>query len=157
MSRNIKKLWRGAGDKHGCSFNPYSIDDWPLQYINSSQQRNTWDYTHMNFHFFILIDVLLYFLCIFLKKIASLFLFYRHDCGFFMLQNMHSYDSIGLVIFDQEDILNIRMTILYNWLVNSDFRIDIQAIFGVNPGIMSWPFFIRPNSLFSSLWTSISS
>ena len=41
MSQNIKKLWREAGDKCGCSFNPYSIDDWPLQYINSSQQRNT--------------------------------------------------------------------------------------------------------------------
>ena len=41
MSRNIKKLWREAADERGRSFNPYSIDEWPLQYINSSQQRNT--------------------------------------------------------------------------------------------------------------------
>ena len=85
-----------------------------------------------------------------------MFAFYRHDCGFFMLQNMHSYDSTGLVIFDQEDILNIRMAILYNWLVNSDFHIDIEAIFGVKPGNLflsifvqlELPFFFVMNFLF---------
>ena len=58
----------------------------------------------------------------------------RHDCGFFMLQNLNSYDGNGLVIYGQKDILNIKMTLLYSWLTKSDFAIDLKAIIGVEAG-----------------------
>lgn len=41
MGRNIKKLWREARDSKGNSFEPKSIDHWPLGYVNSPRQGNT--------------------------------------------------------------------------------------------------------------------
>ena len=58
----------------------------------------------------------------------------RRDCGFFMLQNLQSYDGHGLILFEQKDILNIRMTMLYSWLTASYFSIDLKNAIGVDPG-----------------------
>ena len=51
-----------------------------------------------------------------------------------MLQNLQSYDGNGLISFDQKDILNIRMTVLYSWLTASDFVIDLKSVLGIDPG-----------------------
>ena len=51
-----------------------------------------------------------------------------------MLQVLLTYDGNSLLIFKQEDILNIRMTTLYSWLTDSDFNINLKDVLGVEPG-----------------------
>ena len=51
-----------------------------------------------------------------------------------MLQTLQSYDGDGMLIFNQDDILHIRMTLLYSWLTSSDFNIDLKAVLGIEPG-----------------------
>ena len=60
----------------------------------------------------------------------------RHDCGFFMLQVLQSWDGENFVIFKQDDILSIRMTLLYSWLTAPQFNIDLKSVIGVDPGII---------------------
>ena len=52
-----------------------------------------------------------------------------------MLQFLLTYDGKGMVIFTQNDILNIRMTLLYGWLTGGDFKIDVKGLLGVDAGI----------------------
>ena len=52
-----------------------------------------------------------------------------------MLQVVLTYDGNSLLIFKQEDILNIRMTTLYSWLTDSDFNINLQDVLGLEPGL----------------------
>lgn len=67
----------------------------------------------------------------------SLFVFFcSHDCGFFMLQILDSYDGESMCLFSQKDILNIRMTMLYSWLTGGDFNIDLKDVLGVDPGMI---------------------
>ena len=54
-----------------------------------------------------------------------------------MLQFLLTFDGDGLVSFDQKDILNIRMTTLYIWLIAHDFKIDLTEMFGIDPGMLS--------------------
>ncbi|KAK1615166.1 hypothetical protein QYE76_020683 [Lolium multiflorum] len=58
-----------------------------------------------------------------------------HDCGFFMLQILDSYDGESMCLFSQKDILNIRMTMLYSWLTGGDFNIDLKDVLGVDPEV----------------------
>ncbi|KAK1603787.1 hypothetical protein QYE76_034036 [Lolium multiflorum] len=58
-----------------------------------------------------------------------------HDCGFFMLQILQSYDGESMCLFSQKDILNIRMTMLYSWLTGGDFNIDLKDVLGVDPEV----------------------
>ena len=51
-----------------------------------------------------------------------------------MLQTLQSYDGDSMLMFDQNDILHIRMTLLYSWLTASDFNIDMKAVLGIDPG-----------------------
>ena len=60
--------------------------------------------------------------------------FCRRDCGFFALQVELTYDGDSLLIFSQEDILNIRMVTLYSWLTSSVFNIDLKELLGVDAG-----------------------
>ena len=72
-----------------------------------------------------------------------LFVFFcSHDCGFFMLQILQSYDGESMCLFSQKDILNIRMTMLYSWLTGGDFNIDLKDVLGVDPG-MIFTFFAK--------------
>jgi hypothetical protein len=52
-----------------------------------------------------------------------------------MLQILQSYDGNSLVDFQQRDIINIRMTLLYSWLTVGGFDIDMKAVLGVDPGM----------------------
>lgn len=61
--------------------------------------------------------------------------FCRRNCGFFMLQVLQSYDGDSMVLFNQGDILNIRMTLLYSWLTGGDFNIDMKSVLGVDLGV----------------------
>ena len=98
--------------------------------------------------------------------VVALFLFFclvqmcRRDCGFFMLQNLQSYDGHGLILFEQKDILNIRMTMLYSWLTASYFLIDLKNAIGVDPGSYCNFFvfvflFLCPNSFCELLFCSV--
>jgi hypothetical protein len=51
-----------------------------------------------------------------------------------MFQILNSFDGVNLVSFGQGDILNIRMTLLYSWLIVGDFNIYLQAVLGVQAG-----------------------
>lgn len=69
-----------------------------------------------------------------------------------MLQNLQSWDGENFVIFMQDDILSIRMTMLYSWLTSPYFNIDLKAVFGVDPGIFILSFrsyFLECKELFS--------
>ena len=75
-----------------------------------------------------------------------------------MLQYLQSWDGESYVIFDQNDILNIRMTLLYSWLTGGDFNIDIKSILGVDPGIFLFLYVMIPflfRSLKSDKWSEL--
>ena len=52
-----------------------------------------------------------------------------------------TYDGDSLLIFSQEDILNIRMVTLYSWLTSSVFNIDLKELLGVDAGNSVFSFF----------------
>ena len=84
--------------------------------------------------FYILTHVIVshpFFLCAFF-----IILMRRRDCGFFMLQILLTYDGKSMVVFSQNDILNIRMTLLYGWLTRGDFNIDLRGLLGVDAGML---------------------
>jgi hypothetical protein len=53
-----------------------------------------------------------------------------------MLQILLTYDGNSLLIWTQDDALNIRITTLYGWLTGGDFNIDIHNLLGIEPGRM---------------------
>ena len=73
---------------------------------------------------------------VFFYSYSFFVIFCSHDCGFFMLQILQSYDDESMCLFSQKDILNIRMTMLYSWLTGGDFNIDLKDVLGVDPGMI---------------------
>ena len=58
-----------------------------------------------------------------------------------MFQYLGSFDGESYVLFNQNDILSIRMTTLYSWLTGGDFDIDLQAVLGVDAGMSLCSYF----------------
>ena len=70
---------------------------------------------------------------------------YRHDCGFFMLQNCKTYycredGVIEMVDYSHEDILDIRKTLLYTCATSDLFDVDFRGLFGIEPCTFAWTF-----------------
>ena len=72
---------------------------------------------------------------------------YRHDCGFFMLQNCKTCycredGVIEMVDYSHEDILDIRKTLMYTYATSGLFDVDFRGLFGIKPCTCAWTFVI---------------
>ena len=72
---------------------------------------------------------------------------YRHDCGFFVLQNCKTYycredGVIEMADYSHEDILDIRKTLLYTCATSDVFDVDFWGLFGIEPCTCAWTFVI---------------
>lgn len=135
VASRIKKLWKKATNSKGEHFSPRSIDDFGMSYVNVPKQTTALVPSLLVsfFNFFFIIFLLPF---IFVHRCLHLFCLCRHDCGFFMFQYLGSFDGESYVLFNQNDILSIRMTILYSWLTGGGFDIDLQAVLGVDAGML---------------------
>jgi hypothetical protein len=150
MVRGIKKLWKQAANSKGESFTPNSIDHFTMEYVRVPKQGTTL----VSFGLItISLSLAIFFVCwhassSLFPSLTGSFSIRRHDCGFFMLQILQSWDGQSLVIFNQADILNIRMTLLYSWLTAGDFNIDLHALLGIDAGIF---LLINPSRMFFTI------
>ena len=60
---------------------------------------------------------------------------------------MLTYNGVSLLMFKQDDLLNIRMTTLYSWLTGGDFTIDLQSVLNVEAGNVNFLFIHKRTNL----------